>query len=147
MTKFQLLGAWVGLFGGIGGLIATALQGFSVFQNRPRVKVVVSHAWGTRNSMNYIAISVINLGGKPISVNSVSVEYSNGMHSPLSAYSAEDTQGPLLPFRLDSHSEVSWMISNLSTQEAIKKLQVSSQIKGRVNLATGSIRRSEKLSL
>ena len=147
MIDLNLFAALVGLIGGFSGFIALFLQGWSTYVDAPRLKVKITRALNPSAPKTYYSIEVINTGGKPITLNNLGVRFENTMHSPFAMFPVEERVGNNFPFRLDSHSSQSWLVSEESTKLAIKELNVTPRIHAYVRLSTGKEINSEKITI
>jgi hypothetical protein len=147
MFNLETLSIWVGLFGGFSGFAALFLQGWSTYISTPRVNVFLTSALNPRDGKLFFSIDVVNSGGKPITLNNIGIRFKNGMHSPFALYPQDERLGVEFPYRLDSHSSQSWLVSQVSTKIGIQDLNVDSQIQAYINLATGKEKVSEVLDI
>jgi hypothetical protein len=147
MFDLENLGIWVGLIGGFSGFAALFLQGWSTYISTPRVSVKLASALNPNTGKKFLSMEVVNSGGKPITISNVGVRFKNGMHSPFGMFPQGERMGFEFPYRLESHSSQSWLVSEESTKLGIHDLKVEPQINAYIKLATGKEKVSEELNL
>lgn len=133
---------WTGLIGGAAGFISLLVQGRSLYLDSPQVRIDFSSALDPNSGKEYLSIEVMNRGGKAITIANVGVRYKNGNHSPFGLYTAGESKGPVLPFRLDSHSSATWLVSTEATLKAIKNQNVENRVAVYSRTALGHTRLS-----
>ena len=143
LSTLELLGAYSGLVGGLTGLAGFGFQVWFHTSTGPRVKVRLEWAINLADERRSANPIVINSGRLATTIESVSVEYSNRNHSPLSLFYPGTVQGKQLPMRLESHAAISWLLDLEAVQEAVKNLQVQNKIRIKVVTETGKEVRSK----
>ena len=144
---FELVGAWAGLLGGLGGSFAMFLQLRTFHVSRPRLSTNLSFAYSTHSGEEYLEISVVNAGLAPISINAVSVAYADRTHSPLSMFDPILSHGPDLTYRLEGHSSVSWTVPLSGVKARIVESGLPPLVRGKIVLPTNKILYSRNLSI
>lgn len=138
----QTLATSVGLLGGAAGFISIFVQARSLYLDSPRIRVDFTFALIPNTGKHYLSIEVMNRGGKAITIANVGVIFKSGNHSPFGLYPVGESIGPVLPFRLDSHSSATWMVSTDATMAAIKNQGVENRVAVSVKTALGRTRQS-----
>jgi hypothetical protein len=129
MSDFSLIGAWLGILGGITGVLALTLQISSFLFTFPKIKIDLVHAYSSEGRP-LVNIAVRNIRGHAVALNSIGIEYANGNHSPLGLFPIDSKSGPDLPVTLDAYSEQNWLISKDSLIEAALQQGVDNSFRG-----------------
>jgi hypothetical protein len=147
MSSFELVGAIAGLIGGLTGLIGFGFQVWFHFATGPRVKVLTFWAANVTTGRQLFNLTIVNSGRMTSNIESISIEYSNTDHSPLSYFPTGSVSGPPYPLTVESQSSANWVIDLESLKNAVLQIDVESKIRVRVVLQTGKIVHSKKVNL
>lgn len=145
--KFELVGAWAGLLGGLSGTLALYLQLRTFLVTKPRVRTSIGFAYSAQTGEEFLEIQVTNSGLAPISINAVSVAYADSSHTPLSMFDRNLTLGPSLNHRLEGHSSVSWTVPISGVKSKIVESKLPPIVRGKIVLGTNKVLYSKNLTV